>query len=132
MKLGRQKTMNGGSWENHCRVTIYVNNQRKFWASIRSTVKGKQDVGRICDNNGQVLCDEEEVRTRWKDYFASLLESDLNSNTQVLGQRVEQRRDQDANQLDANCTVKISVAEVRECIKRLKNRKAPGLRTYVR
>ena len=32
----------------------YVNNQRKFWASIRSK-------GRICDNNGQVLCDEEEV-----------------------------------------------------------------------
>ena len=53
----------------------YVNNQRKFRASIRSTVKGNQDVGRICDSNGQVLCDEEVVRTRWKDYFVSLLES---------------------------------------------------------
>ncbi len=72
------------------------------------------------------------MKKRWKDYFASLLESDLNSNTQVLGQRVQQRRDQDANQLDADCTEKISVEEVRECIKRLKNRKAPGLRTYVR
>ena len=53
-----------------------------------------------------------EVRARWKDYFASLLESDQNSNTQVLGQRVEQRRDQDANQLDSDCTEKISVEEV--------------------
>ena len=29
----------------------YVNNQRKFWTSTRSTVKGNQDVGRICDND---------------------------------------------------------------------------------
>ena len=40
----------------------YVNNQlqRKFWTSIQSTVKGNQDVGRICDTDGQVLCDEED------------------------------------------------------------------------
>ena len=43
------------------------------------------------------------------------------------GQRVQQRRDQDANQLDADCTEKISVEEVRECIRRLKNRKALGI-----
>ena len=90
-------------------------------------MKGNQDVGRICDNNGQLLCDEKEVRAKWKNYFASLLESDQNSNTQVLGQRVKQRRDQDVNQLDVDCTEKISVEEVRECIRRLKNRKAPGI-----
>ena len=45
-----------------------------------------------------ILCDEEEIRARRKDYFASLLESDQNSNTQLPGQRVEQS--QDANQLD--------------------------------
>ena len=105
----------------------YVNNQRKFWASIRSTVKGGQDVGKICDNNGQVLCDEDEVRARRKDYFASLLASNLDSNAQVPGQRLEQRCDQDANQLDTDCTEKISVKEVRECVGRLKNRKAPGI-----
>ena len=27
-----------------------------------------------------ILRDEKEVRARWKDYFASLLESDQNSN----------------------------------------------------
>ena len=31
-----------------------------------------------------------EVRARWKDYFASVLESDQNSNTQLPGQRAEQ------------------------------------------
>ena len=45
----------------------------------------------------------------------------------MLGQRVEQRRDQDVNQLDGDCTEKISVEEVRECIRRLKNRKALGI-----
>ena len=43
------------------------------------------------------------------------------------GQRVEQRRDQGVNQLDVDCTEKIRVEEVRECIRRLKNRKAPGI-----
>ena len=43
------------------------------------------------------------------------------------GQRVEQRRDQGVNQLDVDCTEKISVEEVRECIRKLKNRKAPGI-----
>ena len=89
-------------------------------------MKANQDVGRICDNNGQFLCDEKEVRARWKDYFASLLESDQNSNTQVPGQRMEQRRDQDVNQLDVDCTEKIR-EEVCKCIKRLKSRKAPGI-----
>ena len=39
---------------------------------------------------------------------------------------MEQRRDQDANQLDSDCTEKISVEEVCECIERL-NRKAPAI-----
>ena len=56
-----------------------------------------------------------------------MLESDQNSNTQVPGLRMEQRRDQDANKLDADCTEKITVEEVCECIRRLKNRKDPGI-----
>ena len=31
-------------------------------------------MGRVCDESGQVLCEEEEVRKRWKQYFASLLQ----------------------------------------------------------
>ena len=40
-----------GSWVNHCRVTTFTT-KKKFWASIQSTVKGNQEVGRICDGNG--------------------------------------------------------------------------------
>ena len=33
---------------------------------------------RVCDESGQVLCEEEEVRNiyRWKEYFASLLQGE--------------------------------------------------------
>ena len=30
---------------------------------------------RVCDESGQVLCEEVEVKKRWKEYFASLLQS---------------------------------------------------------
>ena len=34
------------------------------------------EVGRVCDKSGQVLYDEEEVRKRWREYFASLLQGE--------------------------------------------------------
>ena len=30
----------------------------------------------MCDESGQVLCEEVEVNKRWKEYFASLLQSE--------------------------------------------------------
>ena len=56
----------------------YTHNQKRFWASMQSTVKGNQKVRRICDDNRQVLCEGEEARTKWKDYFPMLQESDQN------------------------------------------------------
>ena len=44
------------------------------WEKIRSRVQGNQEVGQVCDKSGQVLC-EEEV-SRWKEYFASLLQGE--------------------------------------------------------
>ena len=35
----------------------YIHDQKRFWASIRSAVKGTHEVGRICDESGQVLCE---------------------------------------------------------------------------
>ena len=32
-------------------------------------------MGRVCDDDGQVICEEGEVRKRWRDYFATLLQS---------------------------------------------------------
>ena len=86
-------------------------------------MKGTHEVGRIRDESGQVLCEEEKVRTRWKNYFVTLLESEQTNDAQVpqYGEVPSQ-----ANQA-AECTDKISVEEVQECIRRLKNRKAPGV-----
>ena len=43
----------------------FQHNQKRFWAKTR----GKRV-------SGQVLCEEEEVRKRWKDYFSSLLQGE--------------------------------------------------------
>ena len=53
----------------------FAKNQRKFWGKIRATVKGSHEVGRVCDENGQVICEEDKVRGRWKEYFASLFQA---------------------------------------------------------
>ena len=67
-------------------------------------MKGTPEEGRICDESGLVLC-EEEVRTRWKDYFVTLLESEQTNNAQVLEYGEAPRQ---VNQA-AECTDKISV-----------------------
>ena len=41
----------------------------------------------ICDESGQVLCEEEKVRKRWKKYFALLLQ----------GEGVQQNEHRDAS-----------------------------------
>ena len=57
----------------------------------------------VCDDSGQVLCEEEEVRMRWKEQFASLLESDQDNNAQGPDHREGPRGDQDADH--AGCRV---------------------------
>ena len=47
----------------------FVKNQRNFWGKIRGTVKGSHEAGRVCDENGQVICEEDQVRGRWKEYL---------------------------------------------------------------
>ena len=54
----------------------FQHNQRRFWAKIRARMKGNNEVGRICDKSGQVLYNVVEVRERWKEYFASLLQGE--------------------------------------------------------
>ena len=83
-------------------------------------------MGRTCDDNGQVLFEEEEVRTRWKDYFAVLLESNQDNNAQVPDHRKGQSEGEDVDQ-ETECAEEISVEEVHECIRRLTIRKAPGV-----
>ena len=53
----------------------FVKNQRNVWGKIRATVKGSHEAGRVCDENGQVICEEDQVRGRWKEYCASLFQA---------------------------------------------------------
>ena len=99
----------------------FQHNQRRFWAKIKSSVKGYQEVGKVCDESRQVLCEEEEVTGRWKEYFESLLQSEG-------AQQTEHRNGNDEEvQAEESRHEQVGVEEVRCSIQGLKNRKAPGV-----
>ena len=104
-----------------CLQQDFVKSQRSFWRKIRTATKGSDEVGRVCDENGQVLCEEDEVRASWKDYFESLLQTDVQpqqgESREVLGEEGEVEESVE----------EITLEEIRRNIGRLKNRKAPGV-----
>ena len=97
----------------------FVKNQRDFWGKIRATVKGSHEAGRVCDENGQVICEEDQVKGRWKEYFASLFPANG-----VMQQRV--RREVSGGEAQVEENVEITL-EVRRSIAKLKNWKTPGV-----
>ena len=97
----------------------FQHNQRRFWAKIRARTKGSSEVERVCDESGQVLCEEEEVRKRWKEYFASLMQDEgFQQNEHRIANREEE-------QVERTRYERISMEEVCSSIWRLKNGKAP-------
>ena len=99
----------------------FVKNQRNLWGKIRGTVKGSHEAGRVCDENGQVICEEDQVRGRWKEYFASLFQA--NGEMQ---QRVSGEVSGGEAQVEENAE-EITLEEVQRSIARLKSRKTPGV-----
>ena len=87
----------------------------------RTAVKGSHEVGKVCDENGQVICEEEEIRERWKEYFSSLFQT----NEHVC--RSESMQSQSEATQSAEAAEEITIEEVRRSIARLKNGKAPGV-----
>ena len=78
---------------------------------MKSSVKGNQEKGKVCDESRQVLCEEEEVRGRWKQYLNYCIQNRNGKEEEV--QAKESRHKQ------------VVVEEVCCSIRRLKNRKAP-------
>ena len=99
----------------------FQHNQMRFWAKIRARTKGNNEVGRVCDKSGQVLCDEKEVRKRWREYFASLLQDE------EVQQNVHRNARGEDEQVEMAGHERISIEEVCSSIWRLKNGKAPGV-----
>ena len=99
----------------------FQHHQRRFWAKRKSSVKGYQEVGKVCDESRQVLSEEEEVTRRLKKYFESLLQGEE-------AQQIEHRNGIDEEvQAEESRHERVGVEEVRGSIQRLKNRKAPGV-----
>ena len=78
-------------------------------------------MGRVCDDDGQVICEEGEVRKRWRDYFATLLQSNDQPQQGVphgdaYGAETVEEADEE-----------ITLEEVRNSIAKLKSKKAPGV-----
>ena len=103
----------------------FQHNQRRFWAKIRARTKGNNEVGRICDKSGQMLCNEEEVRERWKEYFASLLQGEEVQQTEHRNEHRNVRGEEE--RVEGTRHERISMEEVCSSIWRLKNGKAPGV-----
>ena len=103
----------------------FAKNQRNFWGKIRATVKGNHEVGRVCDENGQVICEEEKVKVRWKEYFASLFQANdvpqQRVSKEVTGEEVQ------VEETVEETVEEITLEEIRRSIARLKNRKTPGV-----
>ena len=84
-------------------------------------MKWSHEAGRVCDENGQVICEEDQVRGRWKEYFASLFQANGEMQQRVSGDvsggeaQVEENADE------------ITLEEVQRSIARLKSRKTPGV-----
>ena len=96
----------------------YQRGQGRFWMRIRSATKRSQQMGTVCSESGQMVCEKEEVINRWKEYFESLLKGDT-SEVQAV-KRVEHSK-------VVHNDEEISLEEVYASIRGLKNRKSPGV-----
>ena len=95
----------------------FQNNQRRFWSRVKAPKRGSEEVQKICDDNGQVIEDEEGVMERWKDYFAGLLQ----------GAQKEEEGNKDVRTGPTHEEDSIDIEEVVEAIAKLKSGKAPGI-----
>ena len=95
----------------------FQNNQRRFWSRVKAPKRGSEEVQKICDDNGQVIEDEEGVMERWKDYFAGLLQ----------GAQKEEEGNKDARSGPTHEEDSIDIEEVIGAIVKLKSGKAPGI-----
>ena len=91
-------------------------NQPRFWARVNGNRMTKESMTRINGKNGQVLSEGAEVIGRWKEHFEELFHE--------VGEPLSDTQCSEAMQED---DMGIMKEEVRNGVKRLKMRKAPGI-----
>ena len=91
-------------------------NQPRFWARVNGNRMTKESMTRINGKNGQVLSEGAEVIGRWKEHFEELFHE--------MGEPLSDTQCSEAMQED---DMGIMKEEVRNGVKRLKMRKAPGI-----
>ena len=95
-------------------------NQKLFYSVLKSIRKGEQKRGKcIRSNQGEILVEDEDIMSRWKEYFEIL---DAGKQTQESDTEVEQRV------VDENRGYKeeIEQEEEEEAVRQLKRGKAAG------
>lgn len=93
-------------------------NQKLFYKTLKSLRKEKTpDVTNIKNKNGEMLTEDDEVMNRWREYFQDLLEGQ---------QHIEEEIIYDNTIPEEGEIEYITLQEVQEVIKELKNGKAPG------
>ena len=97
----------------------FQRNQRRFWRRVTKKSERKE-AGKVCDENGEVIDEEERVLDWvldcWKDYFGGLLDGGVQSEEECSRQDTESWLEEG-----------IDIEEVIAAIAKLKNGKAPGI-----
>ena len=93
----------------------FQRNQRRFWKRVTKKSE-REEASKVCDENGEVIDEEERVLDRWKEYFGGLLDGGVQSKEECSRQDTESWLEEG-----------IGIEEVIAVIAKLKNGKAPGI-----
>ncbi|PNF42710.1 hypothetical protein B7P43_G14181 [Cryptotermes secundus] len=97
------------------------NEIRAFYQKLNKSRKDFQPRSTLCrDKEGTILSSDEAILERWAQYFEELLNS--NASEQVEGMTI----DWNQGNFEAEEPV-LTIKEVEQAIKKLKNKKAPGM-----
>lgn len=92
---------------------------RNFYNEVKKERKGYQAKMVYCtDKQGNLIANEEEMASRWKEYFEEMLNEE-----QITGENAENKNMEDQDEENIEKPTKI---EINEIIDNLKNNKSPG------
>jgi hypothetical protein len=99
----------------------FEGNRKMYWKMVRKVSKGGAvSANGVRNLEGEIVWDEGESLECWRKYFMNLYEDDVRNEVDCESQ---ERMNDEMNQEQPE----ISMKELLECMKKLKNGKAPGI-----